>query len=158
MGDLSKSVKDKYAQTTMLEALIPPKAFIRKLIQVLQTESIPKRLHILTLRTIFPFMLLDINPMFSYLQPLDNQYYVEACNHHEWYIQILQKLARWHGYTKLLELKIYGEIRPEEEKSSLIVEEGEEAVAKFFEKQRELVDRNDEEEGKNTVVSETIKS
>lgn len=70
----------------------------------------------------FPFLMLDMNAMFSYLQPLDNQYYVEACNHHEWYIQTLQRLARWHGYTKIKQMKVYGEINGEEEKSSLIEE------------------------------------
>jgi len=99
------------------------------------------------LRNLFPFVILDMNQMFSYLQPMDNQYYVEACNHHEFYIKVLQRLAKWHGYTKIKEMKVYGEVRPEEEKSSLIEDAGEDDLARWFEKQRELVDRSGSEEG-----------
>lgn len=97
--------------------------------------------------------------MFSYLQPLDNMYYVEACNHHEFYIQVIQRLSRWHAYLKIKEAKVYGEVRSEEERSSLIVEELEDGVAEWFEKQKELVDGGKSESGQEEVeTSESIKS
>ena len=104
-------------------------------------------------------MILDLNQMFSYLQPLDNQYYVEACNHHELYINLLQRVARWHAYTNIKEKKVYGEVRSEEEKSSLIEDEQDESLARWFEKQRELVSRDDGEDGNDAFeTSESIKS
>jgi hypothetical protein len=116
VGDITSDAKDKYRQTNMLESLIPPKPFVRALMSVLSChQSLPKRVHTQTLRTLFPFVILDLNHMFSYLQPLDNQYYVEACNHHELYIGILQRVARWHAYTKIKDMKVYGELTPEED-------------------------------------------
>lgn len=159
VGDITVDAKDKYAQTNMLESLIPPKPFMRALMSVLscQKRSLPKRVHTQTLRTLFPFVILDLNQMFSYLQPLDNQYYVEACNHHELYIGILQRVARWHAYTKIKDMKVYGEVTSEEEKSSLIVDESQEKLSQWFEKQRELVYRDDDD-GSTEEDSESIKS
>lgn len=159
VGDITSDAKDKYRQTNMLESLIPPKPFVRALMSVLSChqQSLPKRVHTQTLRTLFPFVILDLNQMFSYLQPLDNQYYVEACNHHELYIGILQRVARWHAYTKIKDMKVYGELTPEEEKSSLIVDESQEKLSQWFEKQRELVYRDDDD-GQKEEDSESIKS
>ena len=159
VGDITVDAKDKYAQTNMLESLIPPKPFVRALMSVLSCHqrSLPKRVHTQTLRTLFPFVILDLNQMFSYLQPLDNQYYVEACNHHELYIGILQRVARWHAYTKIKDMKVYGELTSEEEKSSLIVDESQEKLSQWFEKQRELVYRDDDD-GSTEEDSESIKS
>lgn len=159
VGDITVDAKDKYAQTNMLESLIPPKPFMRALMSVLscQKRSLPKRVHTQTLRTLFPFVILDLNQMFSYLQPLDNHYYVEACNHHELYIGILQRVARWHAYTKIKDMKVYGEVTSEEEKSSLIVDESQEKLSQWFEKQRELVYRDDDD-GSTEEDSESIKS
>jgi hypothetical protein len=158
VGDITSDAKDKYRQTNMLESLIPPKPFVRALMSVLSChQSLPKRVHTQTLRTLFPFVILDLNHMFSYLQPLDNQYYVEACNHHELYIGILQRVARWHAYTKIKDMKVYGELTPEEEKSSLIVDESQENLSQWFEKQRELVCRDDDD-GQKEEDSESIKS
>lgn len=45
--------------------------------------------------------------------PTDNGYYIEACNQHDYYIQTLHRLARYHAYEKLRKYK-------EDEASSLM--------------------------------------
>lgn len=63
---------------------------------------------------------LDLNLLFSYIQPTDNPYYVEACNHHEFYITLMQRFARYHALEKLdKELKE----RAEKESSLMTISE-----------------------------------
>lgn len=87
------------------------------------------------------FMILDMNQIFGYHQPTESPYYVEACQHSELYIKLLQRFARWHAHGKLE--RVY-------ETSSLIGEDHE----TFLSTQKELVGEEEERQ----EVGETVKS
>lgn len=100
-----KSPRDKNEQAKLLEQLLPPKVFIKKLIQCFKSiHLVGKRVLVQAMNQLFLLMMLDMNSLFSYIQAVENQYYVEACNHYEVYINLLQRFARYHGYTKLVKL------------------------------------------------------
>ena len=46
----------------------------------------------------------------------------------------MQRLAKWHAFTKIKEMKVYGDIIKAEERSSLLTDEREEDLSKWYEK------------------------
>jgi hypothetical protein len=57
------------------------------------------------MNSLFLFMMLDLNQIFSFGMQVENQYYLEACNHAEFYISYLERFARHHALEKLQEIQ-----------------------------------------------------
>ena len=83
----------------------------------------------------FLLIILDLNQVFSYEVPTDNPYYVEASNHHEFYIATLQKLAKYHAYEKLKKLSKKGTDSANIE----MMDEEQEEVERLIDQQRALL-------------------
>ncbi|CDW84627.1 ubiquitin hect domain family protein [Stylonychia lemnae] len=103
VGDVT--TKDKRTLQSKLESLLPPKLVVDKFIKILKFPHVSKKVHSHVVNIFFLVIILDLNSLFNYDEPTDNQYYQEACNHHEYYISTLQSLACYHSYFKLLEIE-----------------------------------------------------
>lgn len=88
-------------KSEQFEKDLPPQYTFEILIETLSNSFVPKDVKIQVVEIMNRLIRLDAIPRFRYGSAKRNPYFVEAVKYHQYYIELLQKIATYHTQDKL---------------------------------------------------------